>query len=241
MERSILPGTWQVPAEFRRRLGKKPGRQRAMQAEDHLLLVLHRPPGPDEIERQGRYFWRQPDGSWSSSDHGAGSQSLQRHLDEYAEQLQQLDQREEQATSAPDYFDVLNRVGPLLRAARNMHHVLQEARKLCPQDRELIHLRDHAYEIERTAELLHQDTKHSLDYLVAKRAEEYAATSQRMETAAHRLNVLAAFFLPIATLSAVLEVTPDQIQQHLETPLILAVLVAAGLVCGWLLTLAIRR
>ena len=56
--RSILPAVWQVPQEFRDRLGDRAGRQRAMAADGHLLLVLHRPPGPEDAERSGRFFWR---------------------------------------------------------------------------------------------------------------------------------------------------------------------------------------
>ena len=53
-QKSILPATWEVPAEFRSRLGEKAGRQRAMMAEGHLLLVLHAPPKKDEPDRKGR-------------------------------------------------------------------------------------------------------------------------------------------------------------------------------------------
>ena len=56
--KSILPPNWDVPEEFRRRLGEKAGRQRAMLAEGHLLLVLHRPPQKNETERTGRALWR---------------------------------------------------------------------------------------------------------------------------------------------------------------------------------------
>ena len=43
-QKSILPATWEVPAEFRSRLGEKAGRQRAMMAEGHLLLVREHKP-----------------------------------------------------------------------------------------------------------------------------------------------------------------------------------------------------
>ena len=78
--KSILPPTWDVPAEFRERLGEKVGRQRAMLADGHLLLVLHRPPKGNDPERTGRVFWRKPDGAWQSSDLGNGVAALSRHL-----------------------------------------------------------------------------------------------------------------------------------------------------------------
>lgn len=232
MERSILPPDWQVPSEFHQRLGATVGRQRPMLADGHLLLVLHRPPKPDEIEREGRYFWRQPDSTWRSSHHGGGAAAVSRHLGEYAELLQKFDQLEQSATSAPEYFAVIDNVAPLLRAARNMHHVLQEARRLVPEDRDLLNLRDRAYEVERTGELLYADAKNALEFLAARRAEQNAITGRRMEIAAHRLNMLAAFFLPIATVCAILEVDPDGAARHLREPTTLLALVGIGLVAG---------
>jgi len=83
--KSVLPATWEVPAEFRSRLGEKAGRQRARMAEGHLLLVLHAPPKKDEPDRKGRLFWRKPDGTWLSNELGGGSAALAKHLNEYAE------------------------------------------------------------------------------------------------------------------------------------------------------------
>jgi len=54
-----------VPDVFRRRLGEQSGRQRAMQHDGHLLLVLHAPPSPDSAERHGHVFWRDADGKWT--------------------------------------------------------------------------------------------------------------------------------------------------------------------------------
>lgn len=202
-EKSILPQGWQVPPVFRARLGARVGRQRPMADGEHLLLVLHAPPQPEDTERVGRFFWRAPDGTWNSNELGTGVNGLSKHLDEYVAVIARLDQAEEQATTAEAYFDVLETLAPVHRAARNLHHVLHEARKLRPDVRELIDLRDRAYTIERTADLLYGETKNALDLIVAKRAEEQAQASRRMATASHRLNVLAAFFFPIITLMAI--------------------------------------
>lgn len=69
---SLLPSAWDLPPVFRDRLGSHPGRQRAMFADGHLLLILHEPPKPDVNERLGCFFWRHPDGTWSSSGLGVG-------------------------------------------------------------------------------------------------------------------------------------------------------------------------
>ena len=91
---SLLPNNWKVPQVFRDRLGNKVGRQRAMLAEGHLLLVLHAPPAPDERHRQGRFFWRSPDATWKSNSLGDGIKSLDRHLEQYLQTLQKLEDAE---------------------------------------------------------------------------------------------------------------------------------------------------
>ena len=80
LAKNILPPTWVVPPAIRERLGDKVGRQRAMTADGHLLLVLHKPPKAGDNERQGRFFWRSPEGNWLSSDLGPGPAGLAQHL-----------------------------------------------------------------------------------------------------------------------------------------------------------------
>ena len=98
---------------------------------------------------------------------------------------------------------MLEQLTPTHRAAQNLYQVLQEARNMCPDYRDIIDVRDRAYVIERTADLLFSGTKNSLDFIVAKRAEEQVHASHRMAAAAHRLNILAAFFFPIITLTTI--------------------------------------
>jgi len=170
-----------------------------------------------------------------SSEHGAGPGALAKHLDEYREVVHRFDQLEEEARSAPQYFAVIDGLSPALRAARNQHQALQDARKFVPDDRELLNHRDQAYEIERTADLLYNDAKNSLDFLVAQRAEQQAESSHRMAIAAHRLNSLAAFFLPLATLSALVDVDPGNFERHMREPMTVGVTLLAGLLIGWVL------
>lgn len=235
-ESSILPSIWEVPQVFRDRLGAKPGRQRAMFHDGHLLLVLHEPPKPEEYEREGRFFWRQPDGTWSSNGLGSGANALKRHLDEYAEVAEQYQKLEDQAVTANDYFHVIEGLTPLHRAAGNMHSVLQEARKLVPEDRNIINLRDQSYQVERTAELQYQTAKNGLDFAIAKRAEEQARSSAYMATAAHRLNLLAAFFFPLATLTAIFGMNFRSGLEGRFAPWSFAGVLCLGLLSGVILT-----
>jgi len=248
---AMLPSTWEVPGIFRERLGEQVGRQRVMMADGHLLLILHEPPKPEDIGRKGRFFWRQPDGTWSSDSLGAGPQSLKKHMDEYYDIVTRFEEKDEQATSAAEYFAVANAIAPMARSARNMHQALQQAREMSPDDRNILNHRDRAYRIERTADLLYSDAKTSLEFLIAKRTEEQAESSFQMAQSSHRLNVLAAFFFPLATLSAIFGVNLQHGWENIQTatevtsaPLpsfpFLMVL-AAGLVFGFALKSFVTR
>jgi hypothetical protein len=244
MAASVLPAVWEIPQVIRARLGDQAGRQRAMFHEGHLLLVLHAPPGPDDVERKGRFFWREPNGTWHSTEQGAGKVALSRHIDEYADLLERLDLRWREAKSAEEYFAVLNAAAPLHHASRNMHHTLQEARETVPAERDLINYRDRAYAVERTAELLCDDTKNALDFAVARRAEEQARSSHHMAVSAHRLNLLAAFFFPIATLSAIFGMELRNGLNTLDTselPLPFLGVLGVGLLGGLLLSSFVTR
>jgi hypothetical protein len=212
-----------------------------MHADDHLLLVLHASPRPEDDERHGRYFWRNPAGQWRSSDLGSGPSALKTHLDQYAAAIEKFDAQEDQAASAEDYFAVVEGVAPLLRAAQHLHQVLQQAREMVPHDRALIDFRDRAYTLERQAELLYTAAKNGLDYAVARRSEEMALASHRMATAAHRLNLLAAFFFPVATLATILGVNLKHGFEEAPPPRSFLIFVLAGLACGLILSLFVVR
>lgn len=49
---------------------------------------------------------------------------------------------------------------------------LQAAREAISDDRNVSDLRDPAYDLERTPDLLYMDTKDALDYNIARKAEE---------------------------------------------------------------------
>lgn len=239
--RSLLPAVWEVPKSFRERLGTSAGRQRTMFDERHLLLVLHAPPKPDDTLRRGRFIWRKPDGSWTSNDLGGGIGALGKHLAEYAEVIQQFDRLEEEAQTAADYFAVLEGLAPVLRAAAHLHQTLQEARRLVPEDRDLIIMRDQAYDLERTADLLYTNAKNALDFAIARRAEEESRSSRQMALSAHRLNILAAFFFPLATLSAIFGVNLLHGLEDSPPPLAFLLLVGSGLAAGAILAAFITR
>ena len=174
-EKKLLPNQWDVPASFRQRLGTKIGRQRLMVADEQLLLVLHAPPGAKEKMRKGRLFWRDVLGEWSSSE-PSGIQTIQSHLESYEAVIDELDRLEEAASTADRYFQILERLLPLERSTIHQYEVLQEARKECPNCREIIDFRDRAYVIKRTAELLLAATRNSMKLIVKICHETLALT-----------------------------------------------------------------
>jgi len=199
-----LPHFWQhLPDEMKARFGRKrPGRQRAMAAQGHLLLVLHKAPGADERDREPVFFWRKPDGAWEASTRG-GLARLMEHIEEFEDAEARLTQEYEQATGARDYFDILEKVAPLHHTAKNLLATLQAAREAALEDRDLIDARDAAYELDRTLDLLYEDTKNALEFNIAMRAEEEARLSMESISVANRLNLLAAIFLPLTALAGI--------------------------------------
>ena len=158
------------------------------------------------------------------------------HLAEYSDAATLLADRLDAAASADDYFGVLQAVAPLYRAARHLHAALQRARELMPDDREIVSLRDQAGEIERAAELIYGDAKNGLDFTVALRSEEQAQRGYEMAVAAHRLNLLAAIFFPIATLSAIFGMNLEHGLGIRDNPAAFWTVLAVGFIGGVLLT-----
>ncbi len=229
----ILPSNWAVPQIFRDRLGKTAGAQRAMVADGHLLLVLHRLPEPGERQRdrQGSFFWRDTEGKWQCTGRGGGMPMLRKHLQDHEAAIQQLEDSYEGAGNATDYFEVLETLGPMRRATRGLATTLQAAREAIPEDRELIVLRDWAAEIDRTTELVQLDARNALDFSIARQAEQQAAAGRAQARAGHRLNLLAAIFFPLTAVGSVLgmNLTSGLESSH---PLLFWAVFAGGLLLG---------
>ena len=137
----------------------------------HLLLVLHAPPERDHDKRQGRFFWRQPDGTWSATNSVQASALCSNILMNTIRFLinwrNRKSKRSVQRTTS--------------RSMITLHSITKGfgeptpscmMRKQCPDFRELIDVRDRAYTIERTAELLASGCKNGLDFQMAKQAEQ---------------------------------------------------------------------
>ena len=236
-----VPIDWQLPAAITRRLGERSGRQRAMSADGHLLLILHAPPLPGDSHRVGRLFWRDPKGTWRSNTHGTGPQAVMAHLGEFTQRLDGLEEDLESADSADDYYALLRAVAPLHRSARNLHATLQQARELITEDAALINARDQASEVERGLDLLHSDASHGLDFTIARHAEQQAEVTHQMSVAGYRLNLLAATFFPIATIGTIFGMN---LSHGFESPSYRGLfwfLIMFGLISGFVLARVIAK
>tara|TARA_R110002072_G_scaffold173600_3_gene328471 strand:+ start:38212 stop:38868 length:657 start_codon:yes stop_codon:yes gene_type:complete len=212
-----------------------------MVADGHLLLILHSPPEPDQNDRQGRLFWRQPDGTWKVNCLDSSVGSLHGHLKDYRQRIEKLEEKEESAKTSDEYFKVVSDLLPLHRTARNMHAAIQTARQEIKDAKDIINFRDEAYEIERLSELLNADAKNELDFLIVCRAEEQARISYEMGISSHRLNLLVAFFFPIATLSSIFGTNLLHGFEDRYSPKLFLAMLVTGLFFGLFLTLAITR
>ncbi|BCX48435.1 hypothetical protein HAHE_23430 [Haloferula helveola] len=180
-----------------------------MDEEGHLLLILHEVPKPEDEEvRRPFLLWGQPDGTWKSSPSGGGLAGLTEHLASYERAIHDLDDDVEAAASPRECFEMMKRAQPLLRATRNLLTVLEAARKARSDERRLIVARDKAIDLERGIDLTASDAKAGMDFTLAMNAEAQARAAHEAGEEARRLNRLAAFFLPLATLVAVFGINP---------------------------------
>lgn len=234
-----LPKTWKLPESIVIRLGREAGPQRAIAEEGHLLLILHEVPDADAPERRPSLFWREPAGEWHSSGGGKPLTSLQELLRNYSDRLQKIEVTEDKASTASEYHRVLEEAAPVLRASRGLHRALQQAREQVKADRDLISFRDEAAGIERTAELLLQDAQFGLSFTAARQAEAQAASAQRSARFAHKLNILAALFLPLTAIASLFGM---EIQSGIgNVPGNFWMIAVTGIVLGVLLSLMLVR
>ena len=92
--------------------------------------------------------------------------------------------------------------------------------------------------IDARTELLYEDLKNKLDFVVARQAESQAEHSYRMAVASYKFNVIAVIFFPIVTLMAIFSSNlqhpfADWEAEHRPWPFVAVLL--AGLALGTLL------
>jgi hypothetical protein len=228
---AFVPKTWALPEAIRRRLGDEAGRQRLMDEDGHLLLILHAPPKSEHDElRYPVVFWRNPEGEWKSAPAGGGLSALHGLMAEYKALAGALDEQAEGATTAREYYEVMREVNPLQRSSRNMLGVMEELRKARPHEHGLIVLRDQAVSVERAVEMVINDARTGLDFTVAESGERQAREAREATVEAKRLNRLVAFFFPVATLAGIFGMNEPLRVMGMDG---LFIVILVGVLFGW--------
>ncbi|MCA9654156.1 MAG: hypothetical protein H6712_24550 [Myxococcales bacterium] len=240
-DQPLLPADWDLPSAIRARLGHTVGRQRVIAEAGHLLVILHRVPAAEEHERRACIAWRDPSGRWRTTSGVEGLLGLRQTIDEYRTTLVALDERIESAPAIDGYFEILEQLAPISRAARHMHATLQKARETSRNERVLVDLRDQAYAVERRADLLSGDARFAVERAMARSSHQQSLASQAAAAATDRLNRLAAVFLPIGTVAALLGMNIPSGLEPLPPPWPFVLIVVVGLLAGWRLSARIHR
>ncbi len=238
--KTLIPASWAVPGRFRARVGEAAGRQRQMVDDGHLLLVLHAVPKAGDSERTARLFWRDKLGPWRGSGQGSGVGPLREHVTSFEDAVEALEERLRVAKTAKAFFSALQAATPLHRTARNLLRTLQEAREAV-DDRELINLRDRAGEVERGAELVVTEARHGLEYTSARQSEAQATVSLELARESHKLNTIAAVFLPITALASIFSMTLRSGLESWQSPGLFWIIVAAGVALGFAMKSRLSR
>lgn len=232
---------WKLPKSIEARLGTESyGSQRAIHEDDHLLLVLHQPPAGGAKKREHAVFLRCPDGKWLHHGQDNGEHALGRLLERYQSVVVELEARHDKAASAEDLFQILEEAIPVARAAGNMKDALQTAREMAKLDQTLIDSRDRAVEIARGIELLVADARLALDYRLARNAEEQVQAAMAVNRAQQKLNILAAWTLPLMTIATVFGMNLQSGFEALPVVFFWGVL-AAGIVLGMMSSGWVKR
>jgi Mg2+ and Co2+ transporter CorA len=210
-----------------------------MTSSGHLLLILHRVPEPGNPARSSAIFWRSPRGDWMSTEGGSGLGALNAHFESWRKAVDRLEDQMQQHPSADNYFEVLQSTTPLLRTMRNAHRVMQDAREACPEDRAILLTRDDAGDLERAIDLLHNDAKNGMEFMIAKQGEVQAQRAHQLVLAGHRLNVLIALFLPLTAISSVFGMNLPHGLEHWQSPWLFWALLGTALTIGVLLMTAV--
>jgi Mg2+ and Co2+ transporter CorA len=137
----------------------------------------------------------------------------------------------EEASELEALFDLQEQLNPMARAARNLYQALQSARDAIKADAFVIEMRDMAYDVERNLDLLQQDVRNAIQYRMARQAENQAQLSRQALRASHRLNILAALFFPMMTVSSLLGMNLAH-GLNPNSPIIFWTVFAAGLLLG---------
>ena len=237
--KSIIPKSWNVSETIRHRVGEDVGRQRLIEEDGEVLVLLHQvPKAEDKGHRDAAMFWCDAHGDWKSSPSSGGRSEMMNLVAKYQERFVELDKELEAAEDPVVIHTVIDEATPVLRAGRHLTQVLSELRKAQRDDLEILATRDQAVNMERSGDLILQDARSSLDFILAKNAEAQAQDAHRAAKEAQKLNRLAAFFFPLMTLAAILGMNaPGRMVANVNSWLVVVV----GLILGFIVRGSLKK
>lgn len=209
--------------------------------EKHCLLLLHQLPKNNDRERVAIAFWRNENGGWRCFPGRDNIQTLKDHVEAVAKSLDELDDKLEAADKATEFLALIKIARPMHRFTRNMHLALQQVRDAFPEDLEILALRDRAYELERMAETISDDTENGMQYTIAQHTEEQAELSERIAKESHRLNLVAAVALPITAIGSVLGMNLQNGLEDLPEPISFWCIVGSLVLLGLFLRSRVQK
>ncbi|HEY4117749.1 MAG TPA: hypothetical protein VGM56_07840, partial [Byssovorax sp.] len=83
------------------------------------------------------------------------------------------------------------------------------------------------------SDLLYDDARNGLDFMVAERGEEQAARAHAIEQSSHQLNRLASIFLPVSAICAVFAMKFPSGLESIQSPALFWGLVVAAFALGF--------
>lgn len=200
---SQIPENWDLPDTLSLRVRGHLSRQRAIVESGHLILFLHDVPNAGDEERDGVFFYRNPEGVWQNSANNTGLDELMVMVERYEDRIDTIEAKLSTPGGARVCFEVLRELAPVLRALRNLSGALVSAREQAPRhSHELIEATEESHTQERASELLFSDARNALDYSLAQETERHTQVNLELARAAHRLNLMVALFLPLTAIAS---------------------------------------
>lgn len=127
------PKIWDLPFDIRRQLSGRGGRQRALAADNHLLIVLYQVSKPKSSRGETVYFWRNREHEWHYSERGGGFSALEKVVESYGNRIAELEESLSTADDSRARFQLLDDVTPVLRSVRNLADALHKGLELSDQ------------------------------------------------------------------------------------------------------------
>lgn len=190
-----------LPERWRYRVGDPVGRQRMLEEDGHLLLILHEVPGDSEKDW---FFWVDETKKWSSAPEAGGLRHMRLLLDRYEEVVDALEARLKVADSVADFYSILREEAPVGRALKQVRLIAARARKIHKKNRPLLQIRSIAEELDDDLTLVQNEARLGMEAVAAESAENQRIVSEKQTSDGLKLNLLASFYLPLMALSSLM-------------------------------------